>query len=190
MLFRSGTQPASVSIPGFKFPMIFRTRSVVKTEPGILGAYAGYAAANMNWNTFDIIETNSISKPRKFGAGEKIASSTQIYFGSEQVCGVALGMDAIKDIGNRMIPDSAQFFDSFAGGLKMAITDRALPIFDWNAGMKGNRSGDSLVPLKTSWVKMTVPWIQEMPDVVNMPWTRNVMGQGWNAFQEIGRAHV
>ena len=173
----AGTQPAVVSIPGFYKPMIKRTTTMVKVEPGIFGAFVGYKAADLDWSSIDNISTDTMEKARAIGSFPPVKSSTIPYDGRESMDGLTF---TIGDIGQRMIPDAAQSFDWFAGGLLRAIKGRPIRVVDWYAGLQ--KEYGELTPLKTFWLEQAAPWMTEASDILTMPWSRNIMGQGWNAF--------
>jgi len=172
----AGTESAVVSIPSFRKPMNRQTTSPIKVEAGTYGAFAGYQAANLSWSPIDLISTDTMARSENVGSGGIVQSMGQLHKGNEKMAGLLFG---IGDIGNRMIPDAAQTFDNFAGGLLRKIGGRPTRYIDWT---KGFDMKESLIQMKTSWIEMMVPWLQDSYDVVTQPWNRTAMGQGWSAF--------
>jgi hypothetical protein len=173
-----GTQPAAVSIPNFVKGDIKRTTSSVTVSPGCFGAFCGYQAAELDWTPVDVIKTDSMERTKFVG------SDTTVFFGrpvpaSRMDSLTAVVAGAAFDYGQRMIPDASQTFDTFAGGLNRKIEGSVVRFIDWAKGL----SADSkLIRNRTSWVGNTIGWLQDITDVVQQPWNRNLMGTGWNAF--------
>jgi hypothetical protein len=162
-----GVQGAAVTNQDFKGPEIYRTTSSIMVEPGTWGAFAGHKAAELLWNSEDMVKTDTMGyKSPLLNLGGLDAFRALFIF---------------KDIGQRMIPDAAQTFDTFAGGLNRKIGGMPQKIVDWKSfGSKGKKP---LIASSTSWVENTEPWLNNYTDVLSQGWNRGLMGQGWKAFQ-------
>ena len=175
----NGTQSASVTNPNFTKPQIYRTNpTLVQPMPGIYAAFRGYysqiANTFLKWYSTTPVQTVTNRKAVP-GTGLGISGLYDAYAG--------ITNEWSSNIGNRMIPDAAQSFNWFAGGLNRGLKGIAPQnVLDWSKGQT-TKAGQNIYTVVTPYLANALPWSDSFSTNISPGWNRNILGQGFGAFQ-------
>ena len=174
----SGTNPVTDAYPQVT-AISEVTVTPISVEPRLFAAYAGFInSPGFIPGQVDIIDTATMQRDTE----NKGLNIQGVYDAWQGVT------EKVNDIGQRMIPDAAQTFDTFAGGLRRKLKGIApVAVVKWERGLQSKRlpterEGD-LVDLETYWNENILPWSATYDDVLSKGWNvGSPLGQGWNAF--------